>query len=149
MVVGAGIAGLAAAAGLAERGVSVDVLEREGHLGGRVAGWSERLDDGPLAGTEVANNRGFHAFFRQYYNLRALLRRSDPQLERLVAVEDHPLVDGDGRRDTFRGLPQTPPWNALVFALRSPTFRFRDLLQLNGIAAAPGFGLGSRYLRAA
>ena len=137
VVVGAGIAGLAAAAGLAERGVSVDVLEREPHLGGRVAGWTDRLDGGPLAGTSVANNRGFHAFFRQYYNLRALLRRSDPQLERLVAVQDYPLVDGEGRRDTFRGLPQTPPWNALVFAMRSPTFRFRDLLQLNGVAAAP------------
>lgn len=137
VVVGAGIAGLAAAAGLAERGVSVEVLEREPNLGGRVAGWTERLDDGALAGTEVANNRGFHAFFRQYYNLRALLRRSDPTLSRLRAVEDYPLVDGEGRRDTFRGLPQSPPWNAIVFALRSPTFRFRDLVRINGKAAAP------------
>jgi isorenieratene synthase len=133
VVVGGGIAGLAAAAGLAERGVSVEVLEREPHLGGRVAGWTERLDDG----TDADNNRGFHAFFRQYYNLRALLRRTDPQLERLTAVEDYPLVDGEGRHDTFRGLPQKPPWNAIVFALRSPTFRFRDLLKINGIAAAP------------
>lgn len=137
VVVGAGIAGLAAAAGLAERGVSVEVLEREPNLGGRVAGWTERVESGPLAGTDVANNRGFHAFFRQYYNLRELLRRSDPGLSRLRPVEDYPLVDGEGRRDTFRGLPQTPPWNALVFALRSPTFRFRDLVRINGKAAAP------------
>ena len=137
VVVGAGIAGLAAAAGLAERGVSVEVLEREPNLGGRVAGWTERIDEGPLAGTEVANNRGFHAFFRQYYNLRELLRRSDPTLSRLKAVEDYPLIDGQGRRDTFRGLPQSPPWNAIVFALRSPTFRFRDLVRINGKAAAP------------
>ena len=132
VVVGAGIAGLAAAAGLAERGVSVEVLEREPYLGGRVAGWTEHL-----AGSEVANNRGFHAFFRQYYNLRELLRRSDPGLHRLTAVEDYPLVDGEGRRDTFRGLPQKPPWNAIVFALRSPTFRFRDLVRIDGKAAAP------------
>lgn len=137
VVIGAGIAGLAAAAGLAERGVYVEVLEREPHLGGRVAGWTERIDDGPLAGTEVANNRGFHAFFRQYYNLRELLRRSDPGLSRLRAVEDYPLVDGQGRQDSFRGLPQSPPWNAIVFALRSPTFRFRDLVRINGKAAAP------------
>lgn len=137
VVVGAGIAGLAAAAGLAERGVTVDVLEREPNLGGRVAGWTERIEDGPLGGTDVANNRGFHAFFRQYYNLRALLRRSDPSLSRLRAVEDYPLIDGAGRRDTFRGLPQSPPWNAIVFALRSPTFRFRDLVRINGKAAAP------------
>ena len=133
VVIGAGIAGLAAAAGLAERGVSVDVLEREPNLGGRVAGWTERLDDGTL----TTNNRGFHAFFRQYYNLRALLQRSDPGLQRLRAVEDYPLIDGQGRRDTFRGLPQSPPWNALVFALRSPTFRIRDLIRINATAAAP------------
>ncbi|HCA52949.1 MAG TPA: isorenieratene synthase [Mycobacterium sp.] len=133
VVIGAGIAGLAAAAGLSERGVSVDVLERQPNLGGRVAGWTEHLDDG----TVTTNNRGFHAFFRQYYNLRALLQRSDPGLQRLRAVEDYPLIDGEGRRDTFRGLPQSPPWNALVFALRSPTFRFRDLIRINAAAAAP------------
>jgi isorenieratene synthase len=133
VVVGAGIAGLAAAAGLAERGVTVDVLERHADLGGRVAGWTEHLDDG----TATTNNRGFHAFFRQYYNLRALLQRSDPKLSRLRAVEDYPLIDGQGRRDTFRGLPQSPPWNALVFAMRSPTFRFRDLVRINAKAAAP------------
>lgn len=128
VVVGAGIAGLAAAAGLTERGVSVEVLERESYLGGRVGGWTE---------SGLANNRGFHAFFRQYYNLRELLRRSDPGLQRLTPVEDYPLVDGDGRHDTFRGLPQNPPWNAIVFALRSPTFRFRDLVRIDGKAAAP------------
>lgn len=133
VVIGAGIAGLAAAAGLSERGVSVDVLERQPNLGVRVAGWTEHLDDG----TVTTNNRGFHAFFRQYYNLRALLQRSDPGLQRLRAVEDYPLIDGEGRRDTFRGLPQSPPWNALVFALRSPTFRFRDLIRINAAAAAP------------
>ena len=133
VVVGAGIAGLAAATGLAERGVTVEVVEREDYLGGRVGGWTETLPDG----TSVAMNRGFHAFFRQYYNLRDLLRRSDPGLSRLTPVEDYPLVDAAGRRDTFRGLPRTPPWNAMVFALRSPTFRLRDLVSLNARAAAP------------
>lgn len=133
VVVGAGIAGLAAAAGLAERGVAVDVFEREPHLGGRVAGWPDTLSDGSTVGM----NRGFHAFFRQYYNLRALLRRVDPDLSMLTAVEDYPLVDERGRQDTFRGLPSTPPLNALVFALRSPTFRIRDLVRMNARAAAP------------
>ncbi|MCB0925246.1 MAG: FAD-dependent oxidoreductase [Mycobacterium sp.] len=137
VVVGGGIAGLAAACGLAERGVAVDLLEREAVLGGRVAGWTERCADSDPAGPELANNRGFHAFFRQYYNLRSLLRRSDPTLSALRAVEDYPLVDGQGRHDTFRGLPQSPPWNALVFALRSPTFRFRDLVRIDAKSAAP------------
>ncbi len=133
VVVGAGIAGLAAATGLVERGVSVDVVERETHLGGRVGGWTEQLPDG----APIAMNRGFHAFFRQYYNLRELLHRSDVGLRHLVPVDDYPLIDASGRRDTFRGLPRTPPWNALMFALRSPTFRLRDLACLNARAAAP------------
>jgi len=132
VVVGAGIAGLAAAAGLAERGVGVDIIEREHYLGGRVGGWTEPDADGT-----VAMNRGFHAFFRQYYNLRSLLRRVDPRLSMLTPVEDYPLVDGAGRRDSFRGLPRTPPWNALVFALRSPTFQLSDLVHLDARAAAP------------
>jgi isorenieratene synthase len=133
VVVGAGIAGLAAATGLAERGITVDVVERERYLGGRVGGWAETLPDG----TSVAMNRGFHAFFRQYYNLRDLLRRTDPELRRLTPVDDYPLVDAEGRKDTFRGLPLTPPWNALAFALRSPTFRVSDLVRINARAAAP------------
>ncbi|MCG5434479.1 FAD-dependent oxidoreductase [Mycobacterium sp. MYCO198283] len=133
VVVGGGIAGLAAATALAERGVTVDVVERAPYLGGRVGGWTETLGDGQT----VAMNRGFHAFFRQYYNLRELLRRTDPGLTRLTPVDDYPLVDGHGRRDTFRGLPQTPPWNALAFALRSPTFRLRDLVRVDGRAAVP------------
>ncbi len=123
---------MTAATGLAERGVAVDVVERQDYLGGRVGGWTERHE-----GSDLAMNRGFHAFFRQYYNLRALLRRVDPQLRMLAPVNDYPLIDGAGRRDTFRGLPRTPPWNALAFALRSPTFRLRDLARINARAAAP------------
>jgi carotenoid phi-ring synthase / carotenoid chi-ring synthase len=135
VVVGAGIAGLAAATALAERGVAVDVLEREGYLGGRVGGWSEPAERGE--DNDFAMNRGFHAFFRQYYNLRSLLRRVDPQLRMLVPVDDYPLIDGAGRRDSFQGLPRTPPWNALAFALRSPTFRLSDLARIDARAAAP------------
>jgi isorenieratene synthase len=132
VVIGGGIAGLTAATALAERGIAVDVVEREDYLGGRVGGWADHHDD-----AEVAMNRGFHAFFRQYYNLRALLRRVDPQLRMLTPVHDYPLIDGAGRRDTFRRLPRTPPWNALAFALRSPTFRLRDLARIDARAAAP------------
>lgn len=85
-VVGGGIAGLAAATGLAERGVRVTLYEREESLGGRLAGHPTRLTDG----SEVTMSRGFHAFFRQYYNLRGLLRRTDPALTRLTPLPDYP-----------------------------------------------------------
>ena len=132
-VIGAGIAGLAAAAALAERGVAVELFERQDYLGGRVGGWAENLPDG----TSLPMNRGFHAFFRQYYNLRSLLSRIDPALSMLAPLDDYPLIDERGRRDTFRGLPSTPPLNAIAFALRSPTFRLRDLVRLDAKAAAP------------
>ncbi|MGW0159418.1 FAD-dependent oxidoreductase [Mycobacterium sp. NPDC003323] len=133
VVIGGGIAGLSAATALAERGVQVHLLEREDHLGGRVGGWTDTMADG----TPVAMNRGFHAFFRQYYNLRNLLRRINPDLSMFTALDDYPLVDAEGHRDTFRGLPRTPPLNAMAFALRSPTFRLRDLIRVDAKAAAP------------
>ncbi len=132
-VIGGGVAGLAAATGLAERGVEVHLLEREPWLGGRVAGWSTTLRDA----SEARMNRGFHAFFRQYYNLRALLRRVDPPLDGLVPVDDYPLLHRNGHRDTFAGLPRTPPWNALAFVARSPTFAWHDLTRLSPRAALP------------
>jgi carotenoid phi-ring synthase / carotenoid chi-ring synthase len=133
-VVGGGIAGIAAAVALAERGVQVQLLERERQLGGRLRGWPTTLADG----STVTMSRGFHAFFRQYYNLRALLRRADPLDRVLTPLADYPLIDAHGNRDTFAGLPRTPPWNALAFALASPTFRWRDLVtRIDRVAALP------------
>jgi isorenieratene synthase len=134
VVVGGGIAGLAAACGLAERGVRVTVLEREAQLGGRVRSWPVTLADG----TTERMSRGFHAFFRQYYNLRALLRRADPQLLGLAPVEDYPLLLADGHTDTFAGIPRTPPWNLLAFVARSPSFTLRGL---RGVDVGAALGL--------
>lgn len=130
-VVGGGIAGVAAAVALAERGAAVTLYEREPGLGGRLRGWPERLADG----STVTMSRGFHAFFRQYYNLRGLLRRVDPSLATLVPLADYPLWHRDGLRDGFRGLPRTPPWNAAAFVARSEAFAWRDLLRLRPRAA--------------
>lgn len=130
-VVGGGIAGLAAACALAERGVAAVVFEREDTLGGRLRGWDTVLADG----SQATMTRGFHAFFRQYYNLRALLRRSDPGLRALVPLADYPLVHRDGPRDRFAGLPPAPPWNAAVLAAVSPSFPLRDLARVNVPAA--------------
>ncbi len=129
VVVGGGIAGVAAAVGLAERGVRVTLVERESQLGGRVRAWP--VDDG--SGRTMS--RGFHAFFRQYYNLRALLRRADPALDRLRPVADYPLQLAGGPTDSFARLPTRPPWNLAGFVLTSPSFPLRALRQVDTDAA--------------
>ncbi|MFD3806909.1 FAD-dependent oxidoreductase [Streptomyces sp. NPDC058619] len=137
-VVGGGIAGLSAATVLAERGVRVVLFERDAQLGGRLAGWGTRLADG----SEATMSRGFHAFFRQYYNLRALLRRTDPGLHGLTGLADYPLRHRDGGQDSFARVPRTPPLSALGFVAQSPSFGWRDLGRMNPRAALPLLDVG-------
>ncbi|MEU8825411.1 FAD-dependent oxidoreductase [Streptomyces sp. NPDC048636] len=132
-VIGGGIAGLAAATLLAERGARVTLYEGEEGLGGRLAGHRTRLSDG----STVTMSRGFHAFFRQYYNLRGLLRRTDPALTRLTALPDYPLRHSVGLTDSFARVPRTPPLSALGFVALSPTFGWRDLAAMDARAALP------------
>lgn len=122
VVIGGGIAGLAAACGLVERGVAVDLIESEEQLGGRVRAWNIESAAG-----NVTMSRGFHAFFRQYYNLRALLSRAGDVDALLQPVEDYPVVSARGDKDSFTDIPRTPPWNFISFVLRSPTFSAKDL----------------------
>lgn len=131
VVCGGGLAGLAAATVLAERGAFVTVLEAEESLGGRLRTWHEVLPDG----TSVGMERGFHAFFRHYYNLRSLLRRVDPELRRLMRLSDYPVVGPGGMVQSFEDLPKRPPANFLGIVRRAETFRWRDLLRTNGAAA--------------
>ncbi len=133
VVVGGGLAGFAAATVLAERGVHVDVLEAAPQVGGRLAAWPHRLPDGTTHTVE----HGFHAFFRQYYNLRALLRRVDPGLETLRAVPDYQIEARDWPVESFAHLPAALPWNLVALCLRSPSLSLRDLRRMDGTAALP------------
>lgn len=130
-VVGGGIAGIAAATVLAERGARVTLFERAPALGGRAGAWPETL----ATGETVEMERGFHAFFRQYYNLRRLLRRVDPHLSCLAPADDYPILGPDGAAESFRGLPRRAPLNLLALTARTRTLRWRDLLGINGRAA--------------
>lgn len=123
VVVGGGLAGCAAAAVLAERGVSVTLLEAEAALGGRVRAWPDRLADG----TPFHMERGFHAFFRQYYNLRAFLRRVDPDLRRLAPMTDYPLYGPEGQTESFAGLPRHPLLGLPALLWRTQTIGLTDL----------------------
>ncbi|MGC5401935.1 FAD-dependent oxidoreductase [Streptomyces sp. DT20] len=132
-VIGGGIAGISAATVLAERGARVTLYEREPGLGGRLAGRPTEIADG----TTVTMSRGFHAFFRQYYNLRGLLRRVDPGLRTLTGLPDYPLRHSTGLYDSFARVPRTPPFSVLGFVALSPTFGLRDLVRMRPRAALP------------
>ena len=135
LVAGGGIAGLAAATGLAERGVPVTLVEAQPQLGGRVRAWPVQHGTADGGADPVTMSRGFHAFFRQYYNLRSLLRRADPGLEQLVPLEDYPLVLADGHRDSFATIPRTPPLSIATFVAQSPSFTLADLTRVDVPAA--------------
>jgi isorenieratene synthase len=131
VVIGGGLAGCAAATVLAERGASVTVIEQNDYLGGRAGAWTEALPDGEPFEME----RGFHAFFRQYYNLRSLLRRVDPALHNLLPLLDYPLLGPGGASESFTGLARLPPFNVAQLVHRTPRLSLRDLARVNVRAA--------------
>jgi isorenieratene synthase len=144
-IVGGGIAGLAAATVLVERGARVALVEREPFLGGRAGAWTETL----ATGESFEMERGFHAFFRQYYNLRRLLRRVDPELAELRSVADYPILGPGGLVQSFADLPRRAPWNVAALTLRSPHLSTSDLMRVNGRAALGmlGFDIERTYAR--
>ena len=130
VVVGGGLAGCAAAMVLAERGAKVTLVEKEPFLGGRVGAWSDSLAGGE--GFEM--ERGFHAFFRQYYNVRAMMRRLDPGLSMLTPLDDYPIL-APGTAQSFANLPTITPFNIIALTRRSRAFSLRDLSRVNARAA--------------
>ena len=110
-VVGAGLAGMGAAARLAQRGVAVTLFERECHLGGKVGAWTDRASDG----SEVQVEHGFHAFFRHYYNLSAFMRELGLHRS-LRSIGEYMVVDRNGDRTSFDGVDTTPVLNLISLA---------------------------------
>ena len=120
-VVGGGIAGLTAAATLAERGFAVTLFEANDYLGGKIGAWREKLP----GGREVVVEHGFHAFFRHYYNLTRFLERVGAA-KHLVPIDEYLIVARDGSRYGFRGISSVPFLNLLSMALHG-IYRIRDV----------------------
>lgn len=121
-VIGAGLAGIAAAALLAERGFAVTLLERNSYLGGKCGGWPVAFDDGSSA----VIDHGFHAFFRHYYNLQAFLDKicARPFLKQ---IDDYLVLAQNGRSYGFKNVATVPLLN-IVSLGRNKFYRFRDVL---------------------
>jgi isorenieratene synthase len=92
-----------------------------------VGSWPDVLADG----TRFEMERGFHGFFRQYYNLRRLLRRVDPELSALVPLRDYPLLGPNGETESFEDLPRRAPQNIIELVRRSHHLRWADLRRVS------------------
>jgi isorenieratene synthase len=121
-VVGAGLAGVGAAATLSRRGFAVDLLEKNPYLGGKLASWDAQASDG----TTVRVEHGFHAFFRHYYNLDRYLTELGIR-QTFRAIPDYLILLRDGGRQGYEGLETTPILNLLDLGRRG-AFRFREVL---------------------
>ncbi|MDJ0598310.1 MAG: FAD-dependent oxidoreductase [Crocosphaera sp.] len=68
VVIGAGLAGLACAYELSQRGFEVTLLEKSSNLGGKIASWTINVGS-----NSFKMEHGFHGFFPQYYNLNKIV----------------------------------------------------------------------------
>jgi isorenieratene synthase len=122
-VIGGGIAGLTAAATLSERGFQVTLFEHNDYLGGKIGSWPVRFEDG----FESRVEHGFHAFFRQYYNLRAFLEKIGCR-KHLIPIEDYLISTLDYGEYGFKGIKTTPVLNMLSMA-KEGVYRLGDMVR--------------------
>ena len=115
VVVGGGLAGLASAYELSQRGFTVTLLERSPQLGGKIASWSIQVGD-----EQFQMEHGFHGFFPQYYNLKSLV--SELGVERnFVDLKSYAVVFKQHYQpEVFRPSHSAFPWNIVDLAISSP-----------------------------
>ncbi|MCA8941687.1 MAG: hydroxysqualene dehydroxylase HpnE [Planctomycetes bacterium] len=139
VVLGGGVAGIAAAFALRDRGVDVELIESRGWLGGRAFTVPQRGElDAPI-------DNGPHVILGCYDHFRRLLRRigSDDRFERTPALR-LAFVDRDGERSVL-GLSRFPaplalPWAILRFGGVPLGARLRLLWAMSTIPLARGAG---------
>jgi zeta-carotene desaturase len=121
-IVGAGLAGLAAAVDLVDAGHQVDLYEARPFMGGKVGSW---VDEG---GNHI--EMGLHVFFFNYANLFALLRKVDAIDNLLPKDHTHLFVNtgGDLRELDFR-FALGAPFNGLKAFFTTPQLDWIDKLR--------------------
>lgn len=119
VVVGGGLAGLAAAYELSRRGIAVTLLERSPQLGGKIASWPIQVGE-----DSFMMEHGFHGFFPQYYNLFSLVDDLKIQ-QNFKSLNFYSVVYKDHYEpEVFRPSHSAFPWNVVDLAVSSPN-RFK------------------------
>ena len=121
-IIGAGLAGLAAAVELADAGHHVDLYEGRSFVGGKVGSWV----DGQGNHIEM----GLHVFFFNYANLFALMAKVGALENLLPKDHTHLFVNagGDVRRLDFR-FPLGAPFNGLKAFFTTAQLSWLDKLR--------------------
>ena len=121
-IVGAGLAGLAAAVDLVDAGHAVDLYEARPFLGGKVGSWEDP------DGNHI--EMGLHVFFFNYANLFALMRKVGAIDHLLPKDHTHLFVNlgGDVRSLDFR-FALGAPFNGLKAFFTTPQLSWIDKLQ--------------------
>ncbi|MEL6231135.1 MAG: FAD-dependent oxidoreductase [Cyanobacteria bacterium J06627_3] len=114
VVVGGGLAGLAAAYELSKRGVAVTLLERSPQLGGKIASWPIQVGE-----HELRMEHGFHGFFPQYYNLFSLVDELKAQ-DNFQSLNFYAVLYKNGYKpEAFYPSNAAFPWNIVDLAVSS------------------------------
>ncbi len=120
VVIGGGLAGLSAATELAARHFDVTLVERAAQLGGKLTAWPVRA-----LGEEFPVEHGFHGFFAQYYNLRALLDAAGVHGD-LAPSPGYPVLFADRPAETFGRTTHLFPFNMLSVVRQSRALKLGD-----------------------
>ncbi|BAY09413.1 FAD-dependent oxidoreductase [Calothrix sp. NIES-2098] len=148
VVIGAGLAGLACAYELSQRGFAVTLLEKSPQLGGKIASWQVEA-----VGETFMMEHGFHGFFPQYYNLNGLVTELGIN-EHFQSLNFYSVVYRDRKYqpEVFRPSRSAFPWNIIDLAIASPN-RFQwginliNLKHLQVFQAITGFQRERNYRR--
>ncbi|HEX8954248.1 MAG TPA: FAD-dependent oxidoreductase [Polyangia bacterium] len=120
VVIGGGLAGLTAATELAARRFDVTLVERAPQLGGKLTAWTVRA-----LGEQFPVEHGFHGFFAQYYNLRALLDAAGVRAD-LAPSPGYPVLFADRPAETFGRTTRLFPFNMLSVVRQSHALKLGD-----------------------
>jgi len=121
-IFGAGVAGLAAAIELVDRGHTVELYEKRKVLGGKVSVWKDSDGD--------SIESGLHIVFGGYRQLQEYLKRVGA--EKNYLWKEHSLIyaESDGKQSYFKKANLPSPWAEVVGGMQTDFLTLWDKISL-------------------